>query len=71
MFKYYEILYGEGGGGGGVREAHQKIPEDHDHKRGGGCNFFCQTEGAHKGNNYSQDPLSMGGSRGDIFIDQY
>ena len=30
-----------------------------------------QTEGAHKGNDYSQDQLSMGGSRGDIFIDHY
>ena len=29
-----------------------------------------QTEGAQKGNNYSQGQLSMGGSRGDIFIDQ-
>ena len=30
-----------------------------------------QTEGAHKGNYISQDQLSRGGSRSDIFIDQY
>ena len=34
-------------------------------------NKIGQTKGAHKGNNYSQDQLSMGSSRGDIFIDQY
>ena len=40
-------------GGGGV---HQKITEDHDHKgRGGGMQKIGQTEGANKGNNYSQD----------------
>ena len=33
------------------------------------CKRICQTEGANKGNDYSQDLLSMGGSRGDIFID--
>ena len=73
------LLGGEGGvtkkitkdhkGVGGV---HQKITEDHDHKEGGGaCKRINQTEGANKGNNYSQDQLSMGGSRGDIFMDQY
>ena len=54
-------------GGGRV---HQKITEDHDHKEGA-CKSIDQTEGANKGNNYSQDQLSMGGSRGDIFMDQY
>ena len=46
-----------------------EITEDHDHKVA--CKEIGQTEGAHKGNNYSQDQLSMGGSRGDIFMDQY
>ena len=49
---------------------HQKITEDHDHKEGVECKKIGQTEGALKGNNYSQGQLSMGGSRGDIFIDQ-
>ena len=58
---------------GGGRGVHQKITEDHDHKEGGGgaCKRIDQTEGANKENNYSHDQLSMGGSRGDIFIDQY
>ena len=30
-----------------------------------------QTEGTQEGNNYSKDHLSMGGSKGGIFIDQY
>ena len=42
---------------GGV---HQKITEDHDHKEEGACKRIDQTEGANKGNNYSQDYLSMG-----------
>ena len=32
---------------------------------------IAQTEGAKKENNYSKDQLSMGGSIGDIYIDQY
>ena len=56
----------------GGRGVHQKITEDHDHKEGGGaCKRIDQTEGANKGNDYSQDLLSMDGSRGNIFIDQY
>ena len=47
---------------------HQKITEDHNHREGGACKRIRQTEGA---NDYSKDLLSMGGSRGDIFIDQY
>ena len=37
----------------------------------GACKRIGQTEGANKGNDYSQDLLSMGGSRGYIFIYQY
>ena len=53
--------------GGGHQNDHkishggqQKITEDHDYKVA--CKEIGQTEGAHKGNNYSQDQLSMGGS---------
>ena len=46
-------------GGGG-------LPKDH---RGSQSLKNGQTEGAQKGNNYSQDQLSGGGSRGDIFKD--
>ena len=35
------------------------------------CKEIGQTEGAHKGNDYSQDQLSMGGSRGYTFIAYY
>ena len=38
---------------------------------GDGMQKTGQNEGAHKVNNYSQDQLSAGGSRGDIFIDQH
>ena len=55
----------------GGRGVHQKITEDHIHREGGACKIIGQTEGANKGNDYSQDLLSLGGLRGDIFIDQY
>ena len=56
----------------GGRGGHQKITEDHNYKEGGrGHGKIGQTEGAQKGNNLSQDQLSMGGLRGDTFIDQY
>ena len=32
---------------------------------------IAQTEGAQKENNYTKDQLSMGGSIGDICVDQY
>ena len=55
-----------GGRGGGFTKRSQEITI----KRGVGfVKKNWQTEGAHKGNNYSKDQLSMGGSRGDIFID--
>ena len=80
MLKYYEILLGGGGsdqkdhkkitrGEGGV---HQKITEDHNHKKGGGAlKKIGQIEGAHKENNYSQDQISVGDSGCDISIDQH
>ena len=55
-------------GGGGV---HQKITEDHDHKKGGGIKKIGQIGGAYKDNNYSQDQISVGDSGGDIFIDKH
>ena len=68
-----QILHDPLKGSGGVakkitggRGAHQKITGDHYHKE-----KIDQTEGPHKVNNFSQDLLSMGGSRSDIFIDQY
>ena len=45
------------------------ITEDHNHKRGEGMEKFGQTEGAQKGNTHSEDQLSRGDSRDDIFID--
>ena len=48
------------------------MTQDHDHKAVGVvCKNVGQTEGAQKENNYSQDLLSMGGSKVDIFINQY
>ena len=36
------------------------IPEDHNHKGGGGHEKkLCQTEGAQEENNYAQDQLSV------------
>ena len=55
------------GRGGGV---HQKITEDHDHKKGG-IKKIGQIGGAYKDNNYSQDQISVGDSGGDIFIDKH
>ena len=46
--------------------------EDSNHQGGGvACKKIVQTEGALKGNNYSQDHLSMGGSKGYMFLGQY
>ena len=78
MFKYYAILLGGEGESPkrsqkitwGRGEVHQKITGDHNHK-GGRREKIGQTEGAQKGNNYSQDQLSMSGLIGDIFIDKY
>ena len=62
-FKYYASLSRKGG-------SQQKITEDHDHRGEGGMQKIGKSEGAHIGNTNSQDQLSVGGSRGDIFIDQ-
>ena len=45
------------------------IPEDHNHKGGGGHEKkLCQTEGAQEENDYSQDRLSMGASKDQYFV---
>ena len=50
---------------------HRKTTEDHYHKGGLVWTKICQTEGAHERNDYSQDQLSMCGSKCDVFKVHY
>ena len=51
----------------------QTITEVPDHKGGGGAGAMQKywPEGSQKGNNYTQDKVSIGSSRGDIFNNQF